>query len=189
MMRPLTVLTLSGSLRKASLNTAMLRMAADCAPAGLRLDFHRGLGDLPLFNPDLELHEPAAVLRLRAEIAIADALLIASPEYAHGVSGVMKNALDWMVGSGVFVAKPVVLWNASPRASHALAALRETLTVMSARLVEEASLQVLIKAVESGKAMVNPDPTAMTHALQALHVALCRRPFQAGGRDRARLSL
>jgi NAD(P)H-dependent FMN reductase len=188
-MRPLTVLTLSGSLRRASLNTAMLRMAADCAPAGLRLDLHHGLGDLPPFNPDLERDDPRAVALLRDAIAAADGVLIASPEYAHGVSGVMKNALDWMVGSGVLAAKPVVLWNASPRASHALAALRETLTVMSARLVDEASLQVLIEAVGPGKAMVNPDPTAMTHALQALHVALCQRPFQAGGRDRARLSL
>lgn len=167
-MKPLTVLTLSGSLRKASLNTAMLMMAADCAPAGLRLNLHRGLGDLPLFNPDLELQEPAAALRLRADIAIADALLIASPEYAHGVSGVMKNALDWMVGSGVFVAKPVVLWNASPRASHALAALRETLTVMSARLMDEASLSLLIRSSDAGAPPVNPDSRAMRCSLRLL---------------------
>ncbi len=174
-MRPLTVLALSGSLRKASLNTAMLSMAAECAPPGLRVNLHRGLGDLPLFNPDLELHEPAAVLRLRTEITRANALLIASPEYAHGVSGVMKNALDWMVASGVFVDKPVVLWNASPRASLALAALRETLTVMSSRLVVEADLQVLVKAAEPGRAPVNPGPAAMTRALRALLLALRQR--------------
>ena len=122
-MKTFTVLTLSGSLRKASLNTAMLTMAADCAPPGLCVNLPRGLGDLALFNPDLELHEPPSVARLRSEIAMADAVIIASPEYAHGVSGVMKNALDWMVATGVFVDKPVVLWNASPRASIALAAL------------------------------------------------------------------
>ena len=130
-MGPFTVLPLSGSLRKASLNTAMLAMAADRAPPGLRMTRYRGLGDLPLFNPDLELDEPPSVAHLCDEIAMADAVIIASPEYAHGVSGVMKNALDWMVASGVFVGKPVVLWNASPRASIALASLRETLIVIT----------------------------------------------------------
>ena len=179
-MRPLRVLALSGSLRKASLNTAMLTMAADCAPSDLRVDLHRGLGDLPLFNPDLEAHEPTSVARLRHEIATADAVLIASPEYAHGVSGVMKNALDWMVASGVFVDKPVVLWNASPRASHALAALRETLTVMSARLIDEASLELLIKSPEAGAAPVNPDPEAMRRALLALRDCLLAERAGAG---------
>ena len=164
-MKPLTVLALSGSLRKASLNTAMLAMAADCAPSGLRVNIHRSLGDLPLFNPDLEAHEPAAVARLRREIFTADAVLIASPEYAHGISGVMKNSLDWMVATGVFVAKPVVLWNASPRASHALAAMRETLTVMSARLIAEASLELLINPPEAGTVPANPNPEAMRQAL------------------------
>jgi NAD(P)H-dependent FMN reductase len=167
-MRLLTVLTLSGSLRRASLNTAMLAMAADCAPPGLRLKSHRGLGDLPLFNPDLEAQEPPSVTRLRQDIATADAVLIASPEYAHGVSGVMKNALDWMVASGVFVARPVVLWNASPRASHALAALRETLGVMSARRMDEAGLALPIQSHAAGLEPFNPDPEAMRHALLVL---------------------
>ena len=167
-MTPLTLLTLSGSLRRSSLNTAMLRMAANCAPPSLDVSRPRSLGDLPLFNPDLEEHEPASVARLRHDIARADALLIASPEYAHGVSGVMKNALDWMVASGVFVDKPVVLWNASPRASHALAALRETLTVMSARLIDEASLELLIKSTDASAPPVNPDPGSMHRALTAL---------------------
>lgn len=174
-MRDFRVLALSGSLRKASLNTAMLAMAVDCVPLGLRMNLHRGLGDLPLFNPDLELHEPPSVARLRSAIAIADALIIASPEYAHGVSGVMKNALDWMVASGMFVDKPVVLWNASPRASIALAALRETLIVMSARLVDEAALELLIKPADAAGQPVNPDPVAMQAALLALHRALTLR--------------
>ncbi len=172
MTSPFTVLRLSGSLRSASLNTAMLRMAADCAPPGLRMSTHRGLADLPLFNPDLEPNEPPSVARLRGDIAMADAVIIASPEYAHGVSGVMKNALDWMVASGVFVDKPVVLWNASPRASIALASLRETLIVMSARLVDEAALELLIRAGDGAESPVNPDPVAMRNALLALVRAL-----------------
>ena len=171
-MRPLTVMALSGSLRKASLNTALLTMAAGCAPPDLRVNLHRGLGDLPLFNPDIDGHEPTSVVRLHHAIASADAVLIASPDYAHWVSGAMKNALDWMVASGVFVDKPVVLWNASPRASHALATLHETLTVMSARLIDEASLALLIEPPEADAAPVNPDPAAMRRVLLALRDCL-----------------
>ena len=182
MSQPFTVLTLSGSLRKASLNTAMLAMAANCAPPGLRVARHRSLGDLPLFNPDLEPNEPPSVARLRDDIAMADAMIIASPEYAHGVSGVMKNALDWMVASGVFVDKPVVLWNASPRASIALASLRETLIVMSASLVDEPALEMLVQSPDGVEAPVNPDPVAMRHALLALERALrLRGPSPAPG--------
>lgn len=167
-MKTLKVLALSGSLRAASLNTAMLHMARSCAPPGLQVCLYGALGSLPLFNPDLEADEPPAVTHLRVAIAQADAVLIASPEYAHGVSGVMKNALDWMVSNGVFVDKPVALWNASPRASLALAALAETLSVMSARLVPAASLTLLIKPAEPGQALVNPDAPAMQQALRVL---------------------
>ncbi|MEJ6005129.1 NADPH-dependent FMN reductase [Paucibacter sp. AS339] len=168
------VLTLAGSLRAASMNRAMLDMAAACAPPGLHLESFDGLGDLPLFNPDLEANEPAAVARLREAIAAADAVLIASPEYAHGVSSVMKNALDWMVAHGVFVDKPVLLWNASPRASIALAALRETLSVMTADLVEGAELCLLIQS-KDGQPPSNPDPAAMRRALDTLQQGLQRR--------------
>ncbi|MBM3115180.1 NADPH-dependent FMN reductase [Jeongeupia naejangsanensis] len=138
------LLALSGSLRAASHNTALLRACALLAPAGMQLTLYPTLGLLPLFNPDLEAIPPEPVADLRAQIIAADALLIASPEYAHGVSGVMKNALDWMVSSEAFVDKPVALLNASPRATHAQAALREILCTMSARLIEDASLAVPI---------------------------------------------
>lgn len=151
----------------------MLTLAADCAPPGLQLHLYAGLGQLPLFNPDLEPAEPAPVVRLQQAIAQADAVLIASPEYAHGVSSVMKNALDWTVASGVFVDKPVVLWNASPRATIALAALHETLAVMSAQLVGAAQLTLLLPSLPVGQeAHTNPDPAAMRKALLALQTHL-----------------
>lgn len=171
-MNNLCCLAVSGSLRAASLNRCMLEMAAQCAPAGLEIRLFDGLGALPLFNPDIEATDPPAVAHLRHSIASADAVLIASPEYAHGVSGVMKNALDWMVGSEAMVGKPVLLWNASPRATHALAALRETLLVMSARLIPEAGLCLLIRPDEAGHRPQNPDPAAMHTALLALCGAL-----------------
>jgi chromate reductase, NAD(P)H dehydrogenase (quinone) len=138
------ILAISGSLRKASLNSALLRAVARLAPAPIHVELYHELGDLPLFNPDLEASDPPVVARLRAQIIAADALLIASPEYAHGVTGVIKNALDWMVGNEAFVNKPVALLNASPRAIHAQAALREILTTMSAQIMEEASIAVPI---------------------------------------------
>ncbi|MDT9000763.1 NADPH-dependent FMN reductase [Paucibacter sp. APW11] len=134
------LLALCGSLRAASLNAALLRAAQDLTLPEQTLRLFDGMAALPLFNPDLEAAPPAAVQQLRSAVAAADVLLIASPEYAHGVTAVIKNALDWLVSFEGFVNKPVLVLNASPRASHADAALRETLRTMNARLLDEASL-------------------------------------------------
>ncbi|MFC3109083.1 NADPH-dependent FMN reductase [Undibacterium arcticum] len=138
--RTISILALSGSLRAASYNTRLLHAVARLAPAGVDIAVYQGLGALPLFNPDLALTELPAVVALQQAVAAADGILIASPEYAHGVSGVMKNALDWLVGSEQFPGKPVALLNASPRATHAQAALVEILNTMSARIVSQASI-------------------------------------------------
>ncbi|TAJ80342.1 MAG: NAD(P)H-dependent oxidoreductase [Gallionellaceae bacterium] len=134
------ILALSGSLRAASENTRLLRALARLAPAGTAVIVYSGLGELPLFNPDIEFPNPPAVAALREAINAADAVIIASPEYAHGVSAVIKNALDWMVGNESFVNKPVALLNAAPRATHAYLALRETVTMMSANVIDAACI-------------------------------------------------
>lgn len=134
-MTAIRVAALSGSLRAASVNTALLREIAERAPDWFAIELVP-LGGLPLFNPDLEADLPAAVVAFRASVSEADALIIASPEYAHGVSGVLKNALDWLVGDTGFAGKPVLVLNAAPRAHHAVTALRETLSTMAARLVD-----------------------------------------------------
>src|SRR5439155_26208619 len=91
-------LAISGSLRHASSNTQLLRAVALLAPPGLRITQFDGLGALPHFNPDLDTDPPSPAVRvLRESIAAADGLLISSPEYAHGVPGVLKNVLDWLV--------------------------------------------------------------------------------------------
>lgn len=135
-----TILAVSGSLRAASYNTAALRVAALVAPPGVAVHVFDGIGALPLFNPDLDNAPLAPVATWREALEAADAVLIASPEYAHGVSGVMKNALDWAVSMPTFPGKRVALLNTSPRASHAQDALREILLTMSATLVPEASI-------------------------------------------------
>jgi NAD(P)H-dependent FMN reductase len=133
------ILAISGSLRKGSSNTAVLRAAARRAPDGVEIALYDGIARLPFFNPDLDGDEvPAPVAEMRGMIGSVDGLLISSPEYARGVAGVMKNALDWLVGSHEFPNMPVALINTSPRATHALSALTLTLETMSARIAKEA---------------------------------------------------
>ncbi|HEX8152849.1 MAG TPA: NADPH-dependent FMN reductase [Thermoanaerobaculia bacterium] len=128
------ILAISGSLRAASSNTSLLRAAQILAPPQVEIVLETGLGELPHFNPDLEDAMPATVAGFRARIGEADALLISTPEYAHGVPGVLKNAFDWLVSGPEFVGKTVGLLNASPRSTYAQESLIETLTVMSARM-------------------------------------------------------
>ena len=141
--RPLRVLAISGSLRARSSNTSLLRLAMKVAPDDMTIVMYDGLASLPHFNPDDDVGvPPAPVLALRAQVGEADGLLICSPEYAHGMPGSLKNALDWLVASVELPHKPVALLNASPWATHAQAALVETLTVMSTRIVHDASVTI-----------------------------------------------
>jgi len=144
MTHPCTVLGLCGSLRAASINHAVLQAAVSVAPPGMRVELYPSLAGLPLFNPDLDATALTPVAQLRERIVAADAVLIASPEYAHGVSGVIKNALDWLVGDDTWVNKPVAVINTAPRSQHAHAALCDTLRTMSARLIASACVSLPI---------------------------------------------
>jgi NAD(P)H-dependent FMN reductase len=138
-----SILAISGSLRAQSSNTELLRAAALVAPPSVRVTLFGGLATLPHFNPDLDgdgANVPASVRAFREDIERADALLICSPEYAHGVPGVLKNALDWLVSGHEIPFKPIGLLNASSRSTHAYASLAETLRTMSTVLVTEAAL-------------------------------------------------
>jgi len=141
-MRPCKLLAISGSLRKESYNSALLEALSLIAPAHIEICIFKMLGDLPLFNPDREHENIPALLTLKTELQAADGLIIASPEYAHGISGAMKNLLDWLVSGEEFINKPVALFNTSPRAHHAQDALREVITTMSGQIVETASISV-----------------------------------------------
>ena len=139
----LEILAISGSLRARSSNTSLLRLAASVAPDDVHVDLYDGLATLPHFNPDDDLDvPPPTVLDLRRRVGAADGLLFCSPEYAHGVPGSLKNALDWLVASVELPGKPVASLNASPMATHAQASLLETLTVMSTRIVREACVTI-----------------------------------------------
>ena len=143
------VLCLCGSLRRVSANRAALEAARALAPASLQLEIYPGMGALPWFSPDAEVDPlPQTVLDLRAAVGRADALLIACPEYAHGIPGAFKNVLDWLVGSLEFPGKPLLLLNTSARGSHhAQGALMEVLTTMSARLLSSEPLPAPLPGV------------------------------------------
>ncbi len=141
----LQILAISGSLRAASSNATLLRALPLLASPDMNFVLYDGLGDLPHFNPDMEDPAPPAVARFQSLLAASDGVLIPSPEYAHGVPGAMKNALDWVVGSGELVDKPVALLNASPASTYAQAQLTETLRVMTANLIFDAFATVPMK--------------------------------------------
>ena len=133
------ILAISGSLRSQSSNTAILCAAKVLSVSGIEVELFDQLGDLPHFNPDHEeVAVPDPVTRFRALVASAQALMISSPEYAHGVPGSLKNALDWLVGDTQFAGKRVALIGLQGRAEYAQASLRETLRTMAAQIVEPA---------------------------------------------------
>jgi len=180
------ILAISGSLRKGSSNTILLEAAMKLAPAGVEISLYEKLGDIPLFNPDLDDLDngvaPPAVLEFRAQLQAVDAVLISSPEYAHGVSGVLKNALDWLVGSGEFSNKPVALINASPRSLHAHDALMETLRTITGTHVTEGKLTVSLGGRKLEPDLLAADP-AIAGVLNATLAALVQaaQPAPADG--------
>src|SRR4051812_42389570 len=161
------MLAISGSLRSASSNSAVVQALTPLAAGMADVSVYRGLGELPPFNPDHDgEHPPEPVLEFRSSLQSCDALVISSPEYAHGVPGVLKNALDWIVGSGELIDKPVALINVSPHATHAQASLKETLTVMSARVVPQASINISLAGRKLDADAIISD-TELSAALQS----------------------
>ena len=133
------ILAICGSLQANSGNLALLKTAATLVPPGVDLEIFDGLRDLPHFNPDIEASaEPESVLRWRQALAGSDAVLIASPEYGFSLPGVMKNGIDWVIGSGELEQKVVALTAAvsgPERGRRGLEALRNTLGAVRAILV------------------------------------------------------
>jgi len=139
------IIAISGSLRAASTNSALVVALAANAPADCRVQVYDGLGRLPIFNPDDEGERtPPEAVRLIEMIARADGVIVSCPEYAHGVPGGMKNALDWLVSRDAAVGKPAMLVHASPRSLYARAALSEIMRTMSFAMYEERALEIAL---------------------------------------------
>jgi len=138
------------------------------------MTLYSGLAQLPHFNPDLDTDlEPSAVHDFRSQLLSSDAVLISSPEYAHGVPGLLKNALDWLVRSGELYEKPVGLINVSPSSTRAQASLIETLSTMGAKLVPHACIAIALPEgnVDASKIAAAPD---LSQTLSSAVTALAR---------------
>jgi chromate reductase len=172
------ILAISGSLRAQSTNGALLQAAAARAPAGMTFTIYgEAMAALPAFNPDLDFEgavPPPPVADLRRLLAEADGVLICTPEYAHGVPGALKNALDWIVSSGELTDKPLALLAASPSgAPYAEAGLLPTLQVMGARIAASAALVLSRKHLDGQGGIADAELAAkVVAALGALAMAI-----------------
>jgi len=171
------VLCLAGSLRRASWNRRLLHAAAVQAPAGLQLDVYAKLSSVPLFDEDLESRTPVGVQALRAAIAAADGLLVATPEYNQAIPGVLKNALDWLSRESpageVLAGKPVAVLGASSGAwgtRLAQASLRQVLHTCGALVMPSPSLFVAHAADRFDADGQLTDPATL-QSLQSLMLA------------------
>lgn len=144
----MNVLAIAGSLRAGSSNVALVRVIAELAPEDVTVTIFESLGTLPLFSPDIDTDElPPSIVSFREEIDAADTILICTPEYAYGMPGSLKNALDWLVSSASLYRKPVAALSASPSprgGDCALAWLLQTLTALDANVPDGASFPISI---------------------------------------------
>jgi NAD(P)H-dependent FMN reductase len=179
------ILSISGSLRAKSSNTFLLEAADILRPECMLIERYTGLDRLPHFNPDFENENLPPVLDLLSRVERVDGLLLSCPEYARGIPGSFKNALDWLVGSTAFPGKPVAIFNASPRASAAQEALRLVLETMSARIVEEASISLSLLGKDLDALSIAADPVMSMQIRHAL-LAFAESIFRCDGRGKAR---
>ncbi len=173
------ILAISGSLRHAATNTALLRaLAAQVAPP-LRVDVWSGLADIPPFNPD---HEgpltPAPVLAFAKAVANADGIVISCPEYVHAMPGALKNALDWLVSRQEIIGKPIALLHASPRGLDVLTDLRRVLATVSDRFAPDIFAQFNLRSMTPetiAQDMARPDQAAkLQRFLQDFKAFVCQ---------------
>lgn len=171
------ILAISGSLRASSTSTTLIRAAERLAPEEMEFSLYEGMADLPHFSPDLDGDPPhPAVAQLRHQLQVADGVLICTPEYAYGVPGSLKNALDWTVSSGEFVKKPVAVISSSPSSTggeKAHASLMLTLTALSSTVPAGGTLIIpMIRSKMSAGGEIT-DP-ATTQALRSVLDALAK---------------
>lgn len=167
------IIAISGSLKSNSSNTNILKHLASVTPENVEIRILEGLDALPHFNPD-EKREIDSVNTFRQQLKLANGVIFSTPEYAFGVPGILKNALDWTVSSGELNEKPVAAISASPLPSggdKALASLLLTLTALGTNMSESDSLSIAglrIKMNESGEITDQATRNALQELLNQL---------------------
>jgi NAD(P)H-dependent FMN reductase len=167
------ILAISGSLRAGSSNNIILQAVAAMAPAGITFTPYEELAEIPPFDDNPET--PPAVARFRRFLQDADGIFICTPEYAFGVSGVLKNALDWTVSSGELVNKPLALVTAATGGEKAHAALLLTFTALSAAIPPGGGLVIsYVKSKLDGNRGIKDPETAgqLQQVMNALVAAM-----------------
>jgi chromate reductase, NAD(P)H dehydrogenase (quinone) len=183
------ILGISGSLRRDSHNTNLLRAAAEAAGPGVELELYDGLKEIPPYDEDDDVHpRPSSVARLASAIADADAVLFATPEYNASIPGQLKNAVDWIsrpVATNVLRNKPVLVVGASTGAFGAVwaqAELRKVLAALGARVLDvELSVPHAHTRLDEGQLTDDDIRTLLTEAVEALAA-------EAGVRERLEVS-
>lgn len=157
------ILAISGSLRKNSSNTNVLYAISNLKSENIDFQFYEGLEHLPYFRPEADTDDPpASVKDLREQLKLADGVIICTPEYARGVPGVLKNALDWIVSSGEFMNKPVAVISASSRITggdKAHESIMLTLQMIEANIPKESTLQIGVVGTKINSKAEILDPT------------------------------
>lgn len=169
MNRKIKILAVSGSLRATSSNVLLIKEIQKWAPANVELTIYQELGTLPAFDDSMEPSE--SIKAWRSELAAADGVMICSPEYAFGVPGALKNAIDWTVGSGELVDKPLALITAASSGDKAHAAWLQIFSALSADIPPGGALLIpFIRTKFNEKGAVSDVATkeAIMNTVQAL---------------------
>ena len=155
------ILAIPGSLRAGSSNHAILNFFKKMAPDDIAFNIYDRLADIPPFDPGNDHDRPhEAVFELRNFITNADAVIICTPEYAYGIPGQLKNALDWTVSSGSFTGKLTALITASTGGENAHEALKKVLGAIDANRPEEATLLIsFIRSKMDGQGNIKDEQT------------------------------
>ena len=155
------ILAISGSLRSCSSNHNILHFLETLTPDHVEYTIYNGISALPHFDTDLDIEPaPAPVAELRKLIAKADGIIICTPEYAYGVPGSLKNALDWTVSSGSLVDQPLMLVTASTGGENAHSALLLILEALSANILKQSALLIsFIRSKMNGEGKITDSAT------------------------------
>jgi len=174
MTKPIKILAISGSLRSNSSNTYLVKAIASIVPKHIEYIIYKDMANIPLFDESDQ--PPVSVTRFRELLAAVDGILICSPEYAFGVSGVLKNAIDWTVSSGEFYDKPVAIITAAVNGDKAHAALLNILDALAAKVVEGGTLVIPFvrsKLNKNGEITDNSTLMSLKSVLDSLIKRIC----------------
>ncbi len=172
------ILALSGSARRNSTNTALLRAVGRAAPEGMDIRIYENIGRLPVYSPDIEAEPlPDAVRDYIDRVARSDGVIVSSPEYVRSLPGGLKNAIDWLVSRDTLVGKPIALMHASHRGDDMLDALRMVLATVSDRFAPDIFLRFSLMKMtpeEIARLIARSENAEQVNAFLRAFAAFCR---------------